>query len=291
LEDVAESQEISNEIVDRMDAANKVEQSQIVTWLLKATRTLSLARSGTRVVQKALEVANSSDRDRLVESLLPFVDDLYDSPHGNHVLTKIVEVVPSAAMGRVIDQLLGKGRAVARHRFGCRVLERLIEHCDESQIGGLIDEIVPESLALCRHLYGNFVISHLIEHSVSYRGLILESILPDVPLLASHRIASHVVQKIMDHSDKDGKQAIVASLLQAESPNSLPDIACSRYGSYVVEQLAGMMEAGSEVKECIAKARESLSQSEFGKHVLECYGLTIVAQEHSLPTSNGTSKL
>jgi len=289
LDQVGESPELSGEIIARLEGANKIERSQLVSWLLRAAMSLSLSKYGCRVVQKALELASSSDRDALVAALQPFVEELYDSPHGNHVLTKIVEVMPSAAIGFIIAKLLGKGSTVARHRFGCRVLERLIEHCDESQIGGLIDEIVSESAMLCRHPYGNFVVQHLIEHSPAHRSPILESMLQDLPLLAVHRTASHVVQKIMDYSEEDGKEAIVASLLHAEKPNSLVEVACSRYGSFVVEQLADMNEAGDEVKQSIITGSEELSHSPFGKRVLEHIGLAPLEEAPMSPS--GTSKL
>lgn len=273
LEQVGESQERSSELLARFDSAGRVERSQLLADISKVTKTLALSKHGCRVVQKALEVASSADRDKLVAQLEPFVEELYDSPHGNHVLTKIIEVMPSATIGFVVAKFVGKGPAVARHRFGCRVLERLIEHCDETQIGPLIDEIVAESAAMCRHPYGNFVLQHLFEHSPQHRDPILDRMLNLLPELAGHRTASHVVQKVMDYSEEDSRQSIVDSLVKAESPNSLFDLACSRYGSFVVEQLADMSEAGDEVKRILADRFDELSQSPFGKRVLERFGL------------------
>lgn len=286
LEQLGESPERSGELLARLDAAGRAERGQVLAGLLKVAKPLALSKHGCRVVQKALEVASSADRDGLVAELEPFVEELYDSPHGNHVLSKIVEVMPSAAIGFVVEKLVGKGTAVARHRFGCRVLERLIEHCDETQIGPLIEEIVAESGALCKHPYGNFVVQHLVEHSPPHRAPILERMLEDLPVLAGHRTASHVVQKVMDYSDDEGKQAIVEALLRAESPQSLSEVACSRYGSFVVEQLAGMSEAGDEVKQSIAEHSDELSQSPFGKRVLERFGLVAPSEEALCPTGD-----
>lgn len=273
LDEVGESEECSNEILARLEAADKTERSQLVAWLLEAILTLSHSRCGCRVVQKALELAGSSDRDALVARLEPFFQDLYLCPNGNHVLSKVVEVMPATETASVVAKFVGQGVAVAKHRYGCRVLERLIEHCDESQIGVLIDEIVSESKALCRHQYANFVIQHLIEHSRAYRTQILDSMLEDLPIAAVCRYGSHVVQKLMDFSEEDRKPDIVAALLHGKSPNSLVEVASDRYGSYVVEQLAGMRDAGSDVTESIAKGSEELSQSRWGLKVLQCCGV------------------
>lgn len=303
-EEIGENQERSEKLMAMLENPDQLKKKQLVAWLSKSAMPLALSKHGTRVIQKALEVASSADRDALVAALGPFVEQLYDSPHGNYVLTKIVEVMPSAAIGFLIAQLMGKGPAVARHRFGCRVLERLIEHCDQSQIGELIDEIVLESGSLCHHNYGNFVVQHLIEHSPTHRSAILANMLEKLPELASHRTASHAVQKILDCSGKDGQFAIVAKLLEAESPHTLAEISCNRYGSFVVEQIAGMMKdeseehsrealQGIEVKKLITASREELSQSPFGVRVLQTFGDPFcLAPLGEAPTSSsGTSKL
>jgi len=273
LDEIGESEECSNEILARLEAADKIERSQLVAWLLEAILPLARSRCGCRVVQKALELAGSSDRDALVARLEPFFQELYVCPNGNHVLSKVVEVMPATSIGSVIAKFVGQGVAVAKHRYGCRVLERLIEHCDESQIGVLIDEIVAESNDLCRHQYANFVIQHLIEHSPDYRTQILDSMLEDLPIAAVCRYGSHVVQKLMDYSDEDRRPDIVAALLHGKSPNTLVEVASDRYGSYVVEQLAGMSDAGSDVTESIAKGCDELSQSRWGLKVLQCCGV------------------
>jgi len=271
LEEVCESQDCSEGMIERLEVADKTDKAQLVEWILKAPMVLALSKHGCRVVQKALEVCNSSDRDALVGKLEPFLEQLYVCQNGNYVLTKIVEVMPSAAIGGVIAKLSCQVGQVARHKFGCRVLERLIEHCDESQMGDLIDEIVADAGALCRHPYGNFVVQHLIEHSPSHRAPILDSILEDLPILACHRTGSWILQKIMDYAEENGKRAIVAKILEAESPYTIVEVACTRPGSYVMEQLAGMSEAGEEVTKRILAGSEKLKDDEFGKRILECF--------------------
>jgi len=282
LEDLLENQDKCSEIVTRLEASGRAEKKRIIEWLLPVAMQLALSRCGCRVVQKALEAQGSAGRNLLVAELEPNTVELYESLHGNHVLTKMIEMMPSAALRPIVDRLWEKGAtSVARHRFGCRVFERLIEHCNETEIGALLDQIVADSEALCRHQYGNFVVQHLLEHgSALRRNAILARLLPDIPALAMHRTASHVVQRALDYSDEEGQAAIVNQLLWAANPGSLIEVAGSRYGSFVAEQLNTLKMPNNqglsdEVARRFADNIAELGKSNFGNRVVECFGLEV----------------
>lgn len=279
-----ENKELSEQIIARLDSTSKPERGHIVEWIVGAAKPLALDKHGTRVVQKALEVASNSDRVKLHAALEPHVEDLYVSLHGNHALTRLVEVMPSATIGPVIAQLQSQATTVARHRFGCRVLERLIEHCSEPQISALVDQIVAESDCLCRHPYGNFVVQHILEHgSPSRRTAILHKMLGMIPTLAMHRTASHVVQKALDYSSEEGQSAIIRRLLDGERPTSLAEVACSRYGSFVVEQLASIRVWSDEVQGRLSAEIPALGQSQFGRRVAERFGFQLPQEAEEEP--------
>mmetsp|Transcript_59529 Transcript_59529/g.153296 ORF Transcript_59529/g.153296 Transcript_59529/m.153296 type:complete len:465 (-) Transcript_59529:586-1980(-) len=282
LEELVEHQEKCSELVAKLEAADSAEKKRIIEWLLPVAMQLALSRCGCRVVQKALEAQGSAGRNLLVAELEPNTVELYESLHGNHVLTKMIEMMPSAALRPIVDRLWEKGAtSVARHRFGCRVFERLIEHCNETEIGALLDQIVADSEALCRHQYGNFVVQHLLEHgSALRRNAILARLLPDIPALAMHRTASHVVQRALDYSDEEGQAAIVNQLLWAANPGSLIEVAGSRYGSFVAEQLNTLKMPNNqglsdEVARRFADNIAELGKSNFGNRVVECFGLEV----------------
>jgi len=280
LEELVEHQEKCSELVAKLEAADSAEKKSIIEWLLPAAMPLALSRCGCRLVQKALEAPSSAGRDLLVAELEPHAVELYESLHGNHVLTRMIEVMPSAALGPMVGRLWEKGpTTIARHRFGCRVWERLIEHCSAAQIGPLLDLLILDSEALCRHQYGNFVVQHLLEYgSLLCRHGILSRLLPDLPTLAMHRTASHVIQRALDFSDEESQAAIISTLLCAASPGSLVEVASSRYGSYVVEQLATMKMQNhrgliDEVARRLAENTSELCTTNFGKRVAEGFGL------------------
>lgn len=236
---------------------------------------LARSRSGTRLIQKALDVSSGALRARLVGTLRGHVAELFECAHGNHVLSKLVVAMPPLMITFVLEELRAKGIvAVARHRFGGRVLERLLEFSSEAQVAELAAEILGDCEALCRHPYGNFVVSSLLENGTeAHRAAILEKMLDGLPYLAMHRTASHVVQRLLARATGAQRCVILQRLLRAGSPNSIVEVACSRYGSFVVEELAGV-EGGGEVRARLARELPELQKSRFGQAVLGTFNLS-----------------
>merc|ERR1712070_558687 len=229
---------------------------------------------GCRVLQKAIEVVTNSDLIVLSKQLEPHVLELAQSPHGNFVLAKMVERLPPVSVNFVIERLQGSGSKIAQKKYGCRVLERLIEHCSEHQMAPLIRELVADADVLSRQQFGNFVVQHLLEHGeMPLRSCIVRQLLPCISALAMHRSASHVVQKALDFCDAATQVEIVEAFLVAESPNSLLDVACSRYGSYVVQHFARIQWTKSRVRAHFARNIGTLQESPYGKRTIECFHL------------------
>lgn len=282
----AEDAEKCRGLITKLTGCCREESCELAQWLAPVVKKLSLSREGCRVVQKAIETAGGRDRDQLVKKLEPHIIELIESPHGNHVVAKMVEIMPPVSIGFVIEAIKGKAAPIARHRFGCRILERLVEHCSEQQISVVLDEVVAQAEPLCRHPYGNFVVQHLLEHGSHNRRVgILYNLLQTLPQLAVHRTASHVVQKAIDYSDQDGKLLLVKRLL-SEIPgteHSIAEIASTRYGSFVVEQLANVSIGKEEVKQSLERGVNRLDESQFGKKVIDSFGLVA----GTVPTAAG----
>jgi len=266
--------ERSTDVIDQLHAGSQEENHKILMWLLEALKPLALSKSTCRVVQKAFEVANSTDRDMLIAELKDHVEELYLSPHGNHVLSRAIEVLPATKADFVISALRGRCPVVAKHRYGCRVFCRLLEHCGEEHIGGLLDELMPELAMLSRHAFGNFVVQAILEHLPARHAAVLSQILPVFPDLVSNRAGSLVAQRVLAFCDTDGQRRAIQALLQSPSP--LINIACTNYGSYVIEQVAGMAahRVAVEGMACIlANNLERLHASEHGLRVVAAFRL------------------
>lgn len=264
----------------RLRGDNAEERQCVVEALVPIAVQLALrSEDYSRLVQQLVAVAGS-ERHRLIAAIAPHTHKLYDSQHGNYVLTKLIEVVPASCLRPIVAQLEGRATATARHRFGCRVLERLIDHCSREQLHAIEVEIVMDAEPLCRHPFGNFVVQRLFERGPPEVRLgMLQKMLPGLPLLAMHRTASHLVQAALEHYDS-GRPAILEALFGL-APEVLAEVACSRYGSFVIEQLLGVLAEGAlaEVRLRLGACIEDLAASEYGRRVAETFELTTRVQE------------
>lgn len=265
-----------NDVIDELERGSATEKHMVVLWLLNDIRQLSLSKAGCRIVQKAFEVAGNSDRDLMIAQIQDRIVELYESPHGNYVLSKAIEVMPAAKNGFIISALRSRCAAVSKHRFGCRVLCRLIEHCEESQIEDLLDEVMTVAPTLSQHQYGNFIVQSMFEHmGPARRTVLLQQLLPGFAAMCTHRTGSLVAQKILNYCDVAGQQLAIQALLESYA---VVDIACSHYGSYVVEQIAGMQASHSVLVQMIwsilADNLHYLFSSEHAERVTQAFGLS-----------------
>lgn len=283
-----DDQELCNSIVQHLDEADKVEKLAAVLWFHKESRKLALSKSGCRVIQKAFEVTGGSDRDLILAELKDHVTELYESPNGNHVLSKAIEVLPAAKSSFVISALLGRGPVVSKHRYGCRVVCRLIEHGTEDLMGSFLDEIQSDALSLSKHTFGNFAIQTALEHtSHDRRSAILTKLLPEFSSLAMHRTGSLVVQRALDYCNAQGQDVALRALLGAEGEHSIVEVACNHYGSYVLEQSAGlrsMQPAVSAIETVLVAHLHRLCASQSGRRVVVAFGLASPEQIEQLST-------
>lgn len=278
--ELRESMQKTGEVIQMLDNEDWAERRQLVAWLAIYARQLALSTQGCRVLQKAIEMANSSDRTVLTRQLEPHVLELAGSPHGNYVLAKMVERMPPSSISFVIEQLQGKASIAARNRYGCRILERLIEHCSEQRLAVLVKELIADADSLSRHPFGNFVVQHLLEHgTMTLRSCIVQHLLPSISTLAMHRSASHVVQKALDFSNNAMQTEMMEAFLEAECPKSLVNVACSRYGSYVVSHFARIPCTSAQMRAHFSGEMDLLQKSEYGKRTIECFRLVPCGQQ------------
>mmetsp|Transcript_164535 Transcript_164535/g.315985 ORF Transcript_164535/g.315985 Transcript_164535/m.315985 type:complete len:430 (+) Transcript_164535:87-1376(+) len=273
------SEERCRVATENLESSCRPEQRVQLEAIIEVVRELALSRHGTWVAQTALDVARGADRDALIAAIRDHVVELYACPYGNHVLSKAIEVLPRHKITFIVSALAGQGVAVAKHRFGCRVVCRLFEHCSEEELRGLFDEFVCEAAALARHQFGNFIIQSLLEHAYPVCGrALLDKLLPHAPQLAQHRFGSLVMQRLLDFSDVEGQKQLISKLMWHPSEGhacTLVEVACTHYGSFVVEQLASMKATSHEVYVLLQTNVLLLLASEHGQRVIEAFKLSI----------------
>merc|ERR1719487_2521430 len=101
-------------------------------------------------------------------------------------------------------------------------------HFSESQMVDLLTEIVVKTVELSRDPCGSAVIKNLLEYaSMECRADIIRRLIPEAVLMSMHRTASRVVEKAFNCCNDIEQKLIAAALLEAKSPLSVVDIACS----------------------------------------------------------------
>lgn len=119
------------------------------------------------------------------------------------------------------------------------------------------------------------MVQHLYEHAPNQRDKILSKILGQVPSMATHRTASHVVQRALTYSDERGQAMIVQAVLHGHGENSLVKVATGRYGSFVVEQLGQLPNWDLIVKARLEAELLELVSSAFGRRVAENFEIEL----------------
>lgn len=239
------------------------------------TKTLAISKQGSRIVQAAITHGRSEDVSNIAQQLQGSIVDLYKNPNGNHVVTKTIEVHPPRSLRFIIDELLQDSVwKVARHQYGCRILERLLEHWESKDVEPLVEKLLDDPEPLCRHQFSNFVMQHIFEHGAEvWKDRIIEHIVGVLPDLCKHRTASHVVQRALAFGGEKIQSKLVLTLVHAEGKTSLVEIACSRYGSYVIEELASIQAHREVVFELLQNGVHQLESDPYGKRLISKFGL------------------
>lgn len=247
---LAESTQKCDAVIKQLESTDrdKAEKHLLIQRLLPDMHKLALSKPGCRVVQKALEVGGNEARDIIWSELKSRVAELYESPNGNHVLQNIIKNLSAQRNSEVISALRQRGAVtVAKHRYGCRVLCRLIEQCDDtdaqSEFRSLLDELIPEMSVLARHEFGTFVVQTMLEYLKDRRPALIRDLIPHAVAISMNRAGSLAMQKMHDFCDLEEEAAFLSCFLNKWDPQSgssfLAVVAYNRYGSYVLEQLAG----------------------------------------------------
>jgi len=308
-----------NDVIAQLDAQGPAGRAAFMS-ILPLTKKLAMTKHGCRVVQHAVKMGNACDHVKIVQELTGSIEALYKDLHGNHVVAKLIEVLRPASVSFLLDELKGSMVDVARHQFGCRLLERLLEHCPAEQVEGVAQELLLDPEPLCRHPFGNFVMQHCFEHGTqAWKAQIAKQMCGAATLgctmckeewsagkqsnhlthLAKHRTASHVVQRALEHGGEDIQRTLILAL-----EDSLVEVGCSRYGSFVVEQVASTLDEARKdpqsttpeflefcqhVDSLMQEALPCLAEDEYGKRIASKFGTGPLAKRVTSASTTASS--
>lgn len=238
---------------------------------------------GCRVVQKFIEVLDLEGQKEILSelenSILECIYDLY----GNHVVQKIIEKLPYQEIGFIQKHVEENWKDLCLHTYGCRVIQRILENCPKSCTDPIYDNIINNLVSeLSQDQFGNYVIQLVLEKGTRSedKKAICHSLLGDARMLSIHKYASNVVEKCIEHWEKEDKALIIHELLGDKSTKgdqsenlSLYKMMDNKYGNYVVQK--AIEEADSEQRAMFyskIKGSEYIDQnsSNYVKHVINC---------------------
>lgn len=258
-------------------------QGQVCS-LLGQVWNLSKDPAGCRVVQDALEnAACDDDRIMIASELQCHVWEAIKCHCANYVLQKIIHILPAKHSQFIVDEIVGSGpkavTSVARHRFGCRILQRLLEVCTASQLYSIIEALLLEADILASHIYGNYVISHLFEHGCSPNQLSRLFL-----LLAEHATAvgtrgygCAVLKKAFESPSAEEQKLLATAILM--DPALFISMACSRNGQDAVKMALPLAEPSLRdmAVQSLLDQKVTLKASRYGR-TLYNYVETLSAQ-------------
>jgi GTP-binding protein EngB required for normal cell division len=120
------------------------------------------SKSGSQLVQMAVEKASLEQLRKLWNHLRGFVSLLATSKHGNHVIQKLVPIMEEEMVDEMVDEIAHEFMRVVTDRFGCRVVQRIVERHQKSRIVPVM--ICQHAHRLCWDEYGHFPVESLLIH-------------------------------------------------------------------------------------------------------------------------------
>lgn len=249
---------------------HKREHSLMLDSLGISLRMMAFSEQARVVVLAAIDVAVGSERNRFVRIFQGHVLELSMSPHGHEVLIKMIETLPPYLLGFVAEEMTSRAATVAEHKYGCLALGTFFTYCPPSMTSEIAREVAEKANHLAYHWQGKNVLQQLLEHGSSdCRSLIVHHLMPQLPLLAVNRAAANVVKQALQFANNSEQHMMVHALLQV----SLVDIACSRGGSAVLQEVHRLGFYRSEVQLQLANSASRLSKCRFGRRIARYVGL------------------
>jgi len=261
-------------VASSFKTVRKCDRTLMLDWLGSSLRAMAFSEEAHAIVLAAITVAIGSDRNRFVEVFQGHVLELSISKYGHEVLVKLIETLPPSLLGFVTDELASQAVTVAQHKHGCDVLGSLFTYCPWSLTSELATEIAGEADHLARNWQGKDVVKSLLEYgSPDCRSMIIRKLMPQLVRLSVDRAASHAVKQALEFADESEQLMMAQSLLQGSKTISTTDIACSRGGSSILQEINYLGLCHTEFQLRLIDAVARLANCRFGRRTITCFGL------------------
>lgn len=266
------SPELVEEMISFLQAAPQLDRTKALQFLAPRLRSLAQSEAGSRIARCAIDVATSRDRATVLSAFQGSVMELCKSGPGHEILVLLIDCIPVFSLNFMICECIAHCEELALHRYGSNVIESILLHFHPGQLSEFFMKLLEASPRLTRSPYGSRVLQTLSEYGgTSCRELLIRQISPEAAQLAMHRTASQVIRKLLELGDATGQQLLAAALLEAVRRNSVQvvNIACSRSGSAVLQQISAMeVPEAEELQSRLTEALPVLEKSRYGRRLV-----------------------
>lgn len=239
---------------------------------------LSFSVHGCRVTQRALQVAAPEQRRQLIAELLPHVGRCARNSHATHCIQRIVALVDSeerALLERAVDAELLE---LAIHPQASRLVQRILASQSDRP---LLDQMRTtlknnfDFLSLDQH--GNFILQNmLVSGSADDAQAVQDYVLENASRFASHKFASHLVERCLSEGSPPQCQALLRRILggllddEPHLDDSTLKLIRDPYGNFCVQRAYDVTYGAQRqaLNRAILRHAELLSRFTYGRHIL-----------------------
>ncbi|KAL7420080.1 hypothetical protein Q5752_005045 [Cryptotrichosporon argae] len=190
---------------------------------------IGIHKNGTWAAQKIIECARTAEERRLISvNLRPFAPPLMCDSLGNYVCAGTLRFGEPDS-DYVYDAMIDRMWDIAQNRFGARCMRTCLEspHTSLYQKKRIAASIILNSIPLATNPNGALLLTWLVEQSnlPGRYGLLANRFIPHIAHLATHKLASLTVLRIVSQPAEPSAAAIlVQAMFQSPADGVLTEV-------------------------------------------------------------------
>lgn len=207
-------------------------------------------QNGSRFIQQRLELANDVELSLIVSEILPSVHHLQKDVFGNYVVQKLFDHGNGDMISQLKKSLEGEVISLSTQMYGCRVVQKALEKVSDADLTHILSEFHDTTLQCIHDQNGNHVIQKVIEvisnRSKTYQAednkkaiefskqldFILLSVMQNIVSLSCHPFGCRVLQRILEHCIESQKSSTLDGIQEC-----LHILLDDQYGNYVIQHV------------------------------------------------------
>jgi len=196
-----------------------------------------LNQHGTRVIQKLIEcLGNESMFKLFINVINDHVLAYMTSPNGTHIIIKFISIFEYPKTHFLYECIMENLVDLAMEKSGCVVIQKCLSALPRMHNlkRYLLNGLTSNALSLITDCYGNYVLQNIIEQKdIQLNYQMAQMLVNDVVSLSTQKVASNVIEKLLEHSNDETRVLIISKMAFSEGVNIL---LFDKFGNYVLQK-------------------------------------------------------